>query len=100
MLLWKLRVLFFFKQKTAYEIQVASSSELLAAGKPGVWDSGRIESDQSAGGCYAGPVLVPEKRYFWRVKAWYRGVKPYPVSNASCWETGLLQAKEWRGKWI
>ncbi|PYT67898.1 MAG: hypothetical protein DMG42_25670, partial [Acidobacteria bacterium] len=79
---------------------VASSSELLAAGKPDVWDSGRIESDQSAGVSYAGPALVPEKRYFWRVKAWDQGGKPYPASNASWWETGLLEAKEWRGKWI
>src|SRR5207244_10410452 len=100
MLSWQLRAARCGARQTAYEIQVASSSELLAAGKPDVWDSGRIESDQSAGVSYAGPALVPEKRYFWRVKAWDQGGKPYPASNASWWETGLLEAKEWRGKWI
>ncbi|HKV79736.1 MAG TPA: family 78 glycoside hydrolase catalytic domain [Candidatus Sulfotelmatobacter sp.] len=100
MLSWRLRDDRFGARQTAYEIQVASSSELLAAGKPDVWDSGRLESDQSAGVSYAGPALIAEKRYFWRVKVWDKDGKPYPVSDASWWETGLRDASEWRGKWI
>ncbi len=96
---WELRDERLGALQTAYEIQVASSAALLTA-KPDIWDSGRVESDQSAGVSYAGPALVPETRYFWRVKVWDRDGKPYPLSEPSWWETGLLDAKEWRAKWI
>src|SRR6266702_617932 len=36
-------------RQTAYQIQVATRRELLASGKPDVWDSGKIGSDQSLG---------------------------------------------------
>src|SRR6516225_6116588 len=97
---WQLQDDRFGAKQTAYELEVASSSALLASGKPDVWDSGRVESDQSAGVSYAGPALLPEKRYFWRVKVWDKDGKPYPASDTSWWETGLLDAREWRGKWI
>ena len=97
---WQLRDGRFEARQTAYEIQVASNPALLEVGKPDVWDSGRVESDQSAGVSYAGPALIAEKRYFWRVKVWDKDGKPYPASDASWWETGLLDAREWRGKWI
>jgi alpha-L-rhamnosidase len=100
MLSWQLRDERFGARQTAYQIEVASRSALLAAGKADVWDSGRVESDQSAGVRYAGPALAAEKRYFWRVKVWDKDGNPYPASAASWWETGLLDAKEWRGKWI
>jgi alpha-L-rhamnosidase len=97
---WQLQDERYGARKTAYEIQVASNSALLAAGKSDVWDSGTVESDESAGVSYAGPALLPEKRYFWRVKVWDKDGKPYPASDASWWETGLLDATEWRAKWI
>src|ERR1700687_3889927 len=100
MLSWQLRDERYGARQTAYEIQVASNPALLDVGKPDVWDSGRVESDQSAGVSYAGPPLIAEKRYFWRVKVWDKDGKPYPPSDASWWETGLLDASEWRGKWI
>ncbi len=100
MLSWQLQDARMGARQTAYEIQVASSAALLGAGKPDVWDSGRIESDQSAGVHYAGPALTPERVYFWRVKVWGKDGKAYPPSDATWWETGLLDAKGWHGKWI
>src|SRR5690349_5639978 len=55
--------------QNAYQVQVASSAKLLAAGKADVWDSGRVSSSQSVNVRYAGPVLAASKRYYWRVKA-------------------------------
>src|SRR5438874_6533171 len=77
MLSWQLRDDRFGARQTAYEIQVASSPALLNEGKPDVWGSGRVESDQSAGVSYAGPALIAEKRYFCRVKVWDKDGKPY-----------------------
>jgi len=41
-------------KQTAYEIRVASSSDALAKSKADVWDSGKVESDQSINVAYAG----------------------------------------------
>lgn len=89
-------------KQTAYEVQVASRAELLGngAGKADVWDSGRIESDQSLNMHYAGPAVTPGTRYFWRVKVWDAAGKPYTESKVSWWETGLLKQDGWRADWI
>jgi alpha-L-rhamnosidase len=86
-------------RQTAYQILVASSASSLS-GKPDIWDSGRVESDQSVGVPYAGPALAAEKRYFWQVKVWGKDGKAYPASAVSWWETGLLSSGGWRGNWI
>jgi alpha-L-rhamnosidase len=87
-------------RQTAYEVQVALSDTSLLAGKPDMWDSGRVESGDSIGAKYAGPALAPSKRYFWRVISWGRDGQPYPASDFSWWETGLLGQENWRAKWI
>ncbi len=97
---WKLQDTSAGARQTAYEIQVASSSALLAAGKPDVWDSKRVESGDSIGVRYEGPALNPSKRYFWRVLVWGRDGKAYPPSDDSWWETGLLRQENWKAKWI
>ena len=86
-------------KQTAYQLQVATQSALLAAGKSDIWDSGRIASDQSVGVVYRGPALKPEQRYYWRVKVWDKDGEPYPASDVTWWETGLMGG-QWRGKWI
>ncbi len=75
-------------KQTAYELQVATQSALLAAGKPDVWDSGRVASDKSVGVAYAGPELKPEQRYYWRVKVWDKDGISYPVSDVTWWRPG------------
>jgi alpha-L-rhamnosidase len=100
LLSWKIQDLRPGARQTAYEIQVSSSAALLTTGKPDIWDSGRVESGDSIGVRYAGPSLVPSKRYFWRVLAWDRDGKQYPASDVSWWETGLLEQENWKAKWI
>jgi alpha-L-rhamnosidase len=97
---WKLQDTSAGAQQSAYEIQVASSGALLAAGKPDIWDSKRVESGDSIGAGYGGPALTPSKRYFWRVLVWGSSGKPYPPSDVNWWETGLLQQENWKSKWI
>ncbi len=100
LLSWQLRDTRPGARQSAYEIQVASSRALLADGKADVWNSGRIESDASNGVAYTGSALRPMKRYFWRVLLWDGDGKPYPASDVSWWETGLLRQGNWKGKWI
>jgi alpha-L-rhamnosidase len=90
--------------QTAYQVQVATTGELLTSNKPDAWDSGRIASSQSLGVAYHGSALKPSTRYYWRVLAWDKDGKPYPPSEISWWETGLLNPESFRGndhaKWI
>jgi alpha-L-rhamnosidase len=100
LLSWKIQDSRAGARQTAYEVQVASSSAVLATGKADVWDSGRVESSGSIGVKYGGPALVASKRYFWRVLAWDREGKQYSPSDVSWWETGLLEQENWKAKWI
>ena|ERR1035441_336999 len=86
---WRLQDGRWGAKQTAYEITVYNKVPT-AASRPDVWDSRRIQSDQSVDVHYDGPTLGPEKRYYWRVQAWDKDGKAYPASDVSWWETGLL----------
>jgi len=87
-------------KQNAYEVEVASSADILNGGKGDVWDSGRMVVGTSMNVRYAGPPLEASKRYFWRVKVWNFDDKPYPVSATSSWETGLMKQEAWKAAWI
>lgn len=97
---WKIQDANEGARQTAYEIQVASTSSALAAGKADVWDSGRIASPASQGLEYGGPALQPSERYYWRVMAWDKSGQQYTPSDVTWWETGLLGASNWKAAWI
>ncbi len=97
---WQLKDATRGARQSAYEVQVARRAELLGENKPDVWDSGRVESNQSMNIAYAGPAITASTRYYWRVKVWDGAGKLYPARETSWWETGLLTAEGWRGKWI
>ncbi len=100
LLSWKLQDSAPGARQKAYEIQVASTAEMLGGGKADVWNSGRVESDNSRGIAYGGAALEPSKRYYWRVMVWDQDDKPSEPSDVSWWETGLLQQENWKAKWI
>ena len=97
---WKIQDPRAAARQTAYQIQIASTAALLAEGKADIWNSGRIDSDDSRSVAYAGSALQPSKRYYWRVVVWDQNGKAAAPSDASWWETGLLDQKNWSAKWI
>ena len=100
MLSWRLQDDSLGAKQTAYEIFVYTKRPTTTETKPDIWDSGRVASSTSTGVSYNGAELEPEKRYFWRVKVWDKDGNPYPVSDTTWWETGLLSQSNWQGKWI
>lgn len=86
--------------QTAYQIQVASSLALLNAGKADIWNSGIIDNIASNNISYKGKGLSSEKRYYWRIRIWDNRKNPSTWSNPAFWEMGLLNASDWKGKWI
>jgi alpha-L-rhamnosidase len=85
--------------QTAYRILVATSRERLAQGKGDVWDSGKVESDKSAGVAYTGAALPAATRLWWKVRVWDRAGIPGPYSEPARFDTGLAQS-DWMAKSI
>ena len=87
-------------RQAAYQVEVASSAELLLGGKADVWDSGRTASAESVGVPYRGQALHSGRRYFWRVRTWDAQGKEERSAETAWWETGLLQPGDWTAQWI
>lgn len=65
-----------------------------------IWDSGKVESDQSIFVEYGGPALASRQRVSWQVRVWDQAGKPTGWSETDWWEMGLLHSKDWIAQWI
>ncbi|WP_342807882.1 family 78 glycoside hydrolase catalytic domain [Alteromonas sp. M12] len=85
----------------AYQIQVASSKELLSADKPDLWDSTKVKARQSLNIAYQGKALSSGQTVFWRVRVWSNSnEQAHAWSEAEKWEMGLINNSDWQAKWI
>ncbi|MBB3113342.1 alpha-L-rhamnosidase [Paenibacillus phyllosphaerae] len=82
--------------QSAYQIQVDESADFLEP----MWDSGKVESDQSVHVEYGGVEPKPRTRYWYRVKVWDQADRESAWSDAAYWEMALGGIGEWRGVWI
>lgn len=83
----------------AYQILVASNPANLAAGRADCWDSGKVDSDNSASVEYAGKPLPPAKRFWWKVRTWNQSDEPGTYSAPAYFDTGLNPG-EWTAQYI
>ena len=67
--------------QTAYQILVSSSEESLEKDRGDLWDSGRVDSDETANIAYDGSPLNSGLTFQWKVRSWSRGV--YDGCNAT-----------------
>ena len=86
------------KQK-AYRILVSSTLQNLKAGKPDLWDSGRIESGETIQHEYLPDNLTSDCSYFWKVLIW-DGEGNMHESPAAKFETAFLPEYNWSACWI
>ena len=84
--------------QTAYFLRV-STDEKFSSSKI-IWQSGKVESDESILHLYQGPDLKSGQRYFWQVKICDNEGKESKWSTVAYWEMGLLSKSEWKAKWI
>lgn len=87
------------RAQSAYRLIVASTEEALAQQSPLIWDSGRLQSDQTLHVPYGGPRLEPLTRYWWAVEVWDETGQAHGLSDPAYWETGWL-GRPWPGEWI
>ncbi len=93
------------QMQTAYQILVARSHELLAKDQGDLWDSGKVESDQSVHVEYAGKPLASGMHCFWKVRVWLQTSDLRPPTSSSWsepahWSMGLLKPEAWSAKWL
>jgi alpha-L-rhamnosidase len=95
---WQMKSDRYGMTQTAYQILVAFSEEYLAQERY-VYDSGKIESENSINIKYCGDALRPASRYFWKVRVWDE--KNQLNESAIEWfETGLFGTSWQQAQWI
>ena len=89
------------EKQTAYQVLAASTPEALADDQGDLWDSGRVDSDQTLHVEYAGKPLAARMRCYWKVRIWDKDGQPSPWSRPATWTMGLLKPSDWGdAKWI
>ena len=75
----------------AYQVLVASSPERLAADAGDLWDSGRVQSDESVNVEYQGKKLSSRQTCFWKVRVWDDQGQAEPVEQAGHVRDGTVR---------
>ncbi len=86
-------------RQTAYQVLAASTEPGLEDSPGLLWDSGKIESDQSIHVPYDGPALASGQRVHWKARVWDEGGRRTD-SPPAWWEMGLLEPADWEAQWI
>ena len=86
--------------QSAYQILVAPSEALLGEDKGATWDSGKVASDQSLRVPYAGKPLASHDTCWWKVRVWDGKGNVSEWSKPANWTMGMLDPKDWTGRWI
>lgn len=84
----------------AFQIQVATSRQLLDKDQADAWDTQKVDSDQSFLIKYAGKELSSTVTYWWRVRVWDPQDIVSEWSEPASWGMGLLDEAEWSALWI
>jgi alpha-L-rhamnosidase len=88
------------QKQTAYRLLVASSKDKLENDEGDLWDSGKINSDQSINVAYYGVPLESRMHCYWKVCVWDKNGKTAKWSEPAEWSMGLLKPEDWTAKWI
>lgn len=86
-------------RQAAYRVRVYSSRDALDRDQPDLWDSGRVETDQSLDVRCGGPPLSSRQMAFWTVEVW-DATGEQAQSEPGAWEMGLLSPGDWVANWI
>ncbi|MGQ4666258.1 family 78 glycoside hydrolase catalytic domain, partial [Metabacillus halosaccharovorans] len=65
-----------------------------------IWDTEKVESDDSVHISYNGPQLRSRTSYCWKVRIWFSTNEHTLWSEEAHWEMGFLNSNDWVAKWI
>ena len=86
--------------QTAHQVLVADSLESLAADRGTLWNSGKVQSDESQWIPYAGAALTKGSRCWWKVRVWDHTGMESAWSEPASFTVGPLGAADLNGEWI
>ena len=84
--------------QTAYELIVNTNPDP-KKGKP-VYNSGKVNTDQSVYVDYKGTPLLSGQKYYWHVKVWDNYGKSSDWSEPASFGMGMLMPSDWKAQWI
>jgi alpha-L-rhamnosidase len=88
------------QKQTAYQVLAASSIQRLKKNEGDLWDSGKVQSDETTAIVYDGKSLPSGSACFWKVKVWDQGGNESQWSDPATWSAGLLNPEDWKAQWI
>ncbi|MEO8764501.1 MAG: family 78 glycoside hydrolase catalytic domain [Ginsengibacter sp.] len=88
------------QQQSAYELLVSDNRNDILHLQGNVWQTGKIESDQSLHIKYEGKPLTSFTRYFWSVRTYDQNGNVSPWSESQWFETAMLHPSDWQATWI
>ena len=83
----------------AYTIVVASSPKLLKT-NPDLWNSGKVNSNQTLYVKYQGKKLSSRQKVYWKVQYFDKDGNASQWSEIAHFELGLLKNSDWKANWI
>ena len=88
------------RSQSGYQIVVASDLKKLNASDWDVWDSGKVNSNNTNQILYNGNSLQSGAKYFWKVKTWDENGLASDWSVEANWSMGLLNFSDWNSLFI
>lgn len=87
-------------KQNCYEIVVASEKSKLSPEKADIWASGSVSSRSTYGVEVPTRKLMPNKKYFWKVRVWDQDEKLSTWSPVAEFGTGPMSEGDWKAQWI
>jgi alpha-L-rhamnosidase len=78
------------QNQTAYQIQVASSLQLLTNSQGDLWDTGQVMTNQTSQIAYNGSALTTDQVCYWHVQVWDKNGAASGWSSPASWSMGML----------
>ncbi len=88
------------RRQSAYQLLVATAPDRLLPARADLWDSGKVESSQSAHVVYGGAELRRNTDYYWAVGLWDEAGQPLGFSPPASFGTALWEDSDWQARWI
>ncbi|HEU5122908.1 MAG TPA: family 78 glycoside hydrolase catalytic domain [Verrucomicrobiae bacterium] len=97
--------------QSAYQILVATTTNQLTEDAADLWNSDKVNSDQTVYVRYAGKPLASSQQAFWKIRVWDQNGNVSPWSEPASWTMGLLPLPGetasqdapplgWKARWI
>ncbi|HEX7411678.1 MAG TPA: family 78 glycoside hydrolase catalytic domain [Bacteroidales bacterium] len=100
LLSWKIKTSIEGISQKAWDVEIATSKELLLKDKADVWKSGKHLSTEQFNITPKVSRLLDATTYFWRVRILDNTGKLSKWSDPAYFSIGLLSEQSWKAKWI